>query len=95
MKMGETVTQARNAYLAEHPKARVETAGKEAAAHTRAHAFIVMRAYLVRCTLARAWAGLELAVEEGLRQLTPLCATEINSITYTGNGWSIKMEDPS
>jgi len=45
-------------------------------AHTRAHAFIVMLAYLVRCTLARAWAGLDLTVEEGLRQLTTLCATE-------------------
>jgi hypothetical protein len=36
-----------------------------------------MLAYLVRCTLARAWAGLDLTVEEGLRQLTSLCATEI------------------
>lgn len=46
-------------------------------AHTRAHAFIVMLAYLLRCTLARAWAGLDLTVEEGLRQLTTLCATEV------------------
>jgi len=46
-------------------------------AHTRAHAFIVMQAYLLRCTLARAWAGLNLTVEEGLRQLTTLCATEV------------------
>lgn len=46
-------------------------------AHTRAHAFIVTLAYLVRCTLARAWVGLDLTVEEGLRQLTTLCATEI------------------
>ena len=47
-------------------------------AHTRAHAFVVMLAYLVRCTLARAWAGLDLTVEEGLRQLTTLCATELH-----------------
>jgi hypothetical protein len=46
-------------------------------AHTRAHAFIVMLAYLLRCALARAWAGLDLTVEEGLRQLTTLCATEV------------------
>jgi len=46
-------------------------------AHTRAPAFVVMLAYLMRCTLARAWAGLELTVEEGLRQLTTLCATEV------------------
>jgi hypothetical protein len=46
-------------------------------AHTRAHAFVVMLAYLLRCTLARAWAGLDLTVEEGLRQLTTLCATEV------------------
>ena len=47
-------------------------------AHTRAHAFVVMLAYLLRCTLARAWAGLDLTVEEGLRQLTTLCATELH-----------------
>jgi hypothetical protein len=46
-------------------------------AHTRAHAFIVMLAYLLHYTLARAWAGLDLTVEEGLRQLTTLCATEV------------------
>jgi hypothetical protein len=46
-------------------------------AHTRAHAFVVMLAYLLRCTLARAWAGLDLTIEEGLRQLTTLCATEV------------------
>jgi hypothetical protein len=46
-------------------------------AHTRAHAFVVMLAYLLRCTLARAWAGLDLTVEEGLRQLTTLCTTEV------------------
>jgi hypothetical protein len=47
-------------------------------AHTRAHAFVVMLAYLLRCTLARAWAGLDLTVEEGLKQLSTLCATEIH-----------------
>jgi hypothetical protein len=46
-------------------------------AHTRAHAFIVMLAYLLHYTLARAWARLDLTVEEGLRQLTTLCATEV------------------
>jgi len=47
------------------------------AAHTRAHTFIVMLAYLLRCTLARAWANLDVTVEEGMRQLTTLCATEV------------------
>jgi hypothetical protein len=47
-------------------------------AHTRAHAFVVMLAYLLRCTLARAWAGLDLTVEEGLKQLSTLCATEMH-----------------
>jgi hypothetical protein len=44
-------------------------------AHTRAHAFVVMLAYLLRSTLARAWIALDLT--EGLRQLTTLCATEV------------------
>jgi len=48
------------------------------AAHTRAHAFVVMLAYLLRCALARAWAALDLTVEEGLRLLTTLCATEVD-----------------
>ena len=48
------------------------------AVHTRAHAFVVMLAYLLRCTLARAWAGLDLTVEEGLRQLSTLCAAELH-----------------
>jgi hypothetical protein len=47
------------------------------AAHTRAHTFTVMLAYLLRCTLARAWAKLDVTVEEGIRQLTTLCATEV------------------
>ena len=46
-------------------------------AHTRAHAFIVMLAYLLRRTLALAWVGLDLTAEEGLKQLTTLCATEV------------------
>ncbi len=37
-----------------------------------------MLAYLLRCTLARPWADLNLTVEEGLRQLTTLCATELH-----------------
>jgi hypothetical protein len=46
-------------------------------AHTRAHAFVVMLAYLLRCTLARAWVDLDLTVEEGLKELSTLCATEM------------------
>jgi hypothetical protein len=48
------------------------------APHTRAHAFTVMLAYLLRCALAHAWADLNITVEEGIRQLTTLCATEVH-----------------
>ncbi|PYT19627.1 MAG: hypothetical protein DMG57_44685 [Acidobacteria bacterium] len=37
----------------------------------------VMLAYLVRRELSRAWAALDVTVEEGLQQLQTLCSTEI------------------
>ena len=46
-------------------------------AHTRAHVFIVMLAYRLRCELEAAWRHLDLTVEEGLEQLSTLCADEI------------------
>ena len=45
--------------------------------HTRGHVLAVMLAYLVRRELSRAWAALDVTVEEGLQQLQTLCSTEI------------------
>jgi len=45
--------------------------------NTRGHALVVMLAYLIVRHLRQAWADLDLTVEEGLEQLTTLCATEI------------------
>ena len=47
------------------------------AGHTRAHAFVVMVAYRIVKALAERWSALDITVEEGLKQLTQLCATEI------------------
>ena len=46
-------------------------------AHTRAHVFIVMLAYLLRLELEAAWREFDLTVEEGVKQLSTLCATEV------------------
>lgn len=43
---------------------------------TRGHAFIVMLAYLLRLKLKDAWWDLDITVEEGLKQLSTLCAME-------------------
>ena len=56
----------------------------QTAAHTRAHVFIVMLALLLRKELERAWRGLDLTVEEGLAQLSTLCAHEIVLPTRAG-----------
>ncbi len=44
---------------------------------TRGHAFIVMLAYRIIQELAQRWHNIELTVEEGLKELTTLCATEM------------------
>ena len=44
---------------------------------TRGHAFVVMLAYRIVRHLRQAWAEFDLTVEEGLEQLTTLCATQI------------------
>jgi len=44
---------------------------------TRGHVFVVMLAYLIRCELQRAWAELDLTVEEGLNSLKTLCTMSI------------------
>lgn len=46
-------------------------------ASTRGHAFVVMLAYLIIMKLSQAWGEFDLTVEEGLRQLTTLCSTEV------------------
>jgi len=45
--------------------------------HTRGHVLVVMLAYLIRRELSRAWAGLNVTVEEGLAQLATLCSMEV------------------
>lgn len=47
------------------------------AEHTRGHVLVVMLAYRIRRALSRAWAALDVTVEEGLHQLQTLCSTEI------------------
>jgi hypothetical protein len=44
---------------------------------TRGHVFVVMLAYLLRRELERAWAALDLTVEEGLGALKTLCTMHI------------------
>jgi hypothetical protein len=47
------------------------------AANTQAHALTAMLALKVRRVLEQAWRGLEVTVEEGLRQLEQLCVMEL------------------
>ena len=44
---------------------------------TRGHVLVVMLAYLIVRELQRAWASLDVTVEEGLQQLSTLCSMEI------------------
>lgn len=44
---------------------------------TRGHAFVVMLAYRIAQELAERWCEIELTVEEGINELSTLCATEI------------------
>lgn len=46
-------------------------------ANTRGHVLVVMLAYLIRRELSRAWAKLDVTVEEGLTQLATLSSIEI------------------
>lgn len=43
---------------------------------TRGHVFVVMLAYLLRRRLATAWREIDSTIEEGLKQLSSLCAVE-------------------
>lgn len=46
------------------------------AERTRAHVFTVMLAYRLRLVLEEAWRSLDITVEEGLKQLSTLCAVQ-------------------
>jgi transposase len=61
------------------------------AEHTRGHVFAVMLAYLIRRALSRAWATLDVTVEEGLHQLQMLCATEVK---VEGGGSCLRIPTP-
>ncbi|MEI6415871.1 MAG: IS1634 family transposase, partial [Pseudomonadota bacterium] len=45
---------------------------------TRGHVFVVMLAYLIRRMLEKAWSGLDVTVEEGLKQLSTLCSIQVD-----------------
>jgi len=44
---------------------------------TRAHVFTIMLAYLIAYKLRRLWQKIEFTVEEGVDELSSLCATEV------------------
>jgi len=44
---------------------------------TRGHVFVVMLAYLIIAELSRCWRDLDTTVEEGIKALSSLCATEV------------------
>lgn len=47
------------------------------ASRTRGHVFIVMLAYRIVQELAKRWSGISLTVEEGIKELSTLCATDM------------------
>jgi hypothetical protein len=58
---------------------------------TRAHALVVMLAYMIRRELSRAWAPFDVTVEEGLDQLKTLCSTEVK---VKGGGSCLRIPTP-
>ncbi len=60
-------------------------------ANTRGHVLVVMLAYLIRRELSRAWASLDLTVEEGLEQLKTICSMEIK---VSGGGSCLQIPKP-
>jgi transposase len=62
------------------------------AEHTRGHVLVVMLAYLIRRELSRAWASLDVTVEEGLHQLQTLGSTEIQ---VEGGGSCVRIPTPN
>ena len=60
-------------------------------ANTRGQVLVVMLAYLVRRELQRAWASMDLSVEEGLQQLKTLCSMELK---LKGGGSCLQIPAP-
>jgi len=48
------------------------------ATRTRGHALVVMLGYVMVQELSRRWCEIDVTVEEGIKQLTTLCATELH-----------------
>ena len=44
---------------------------------TRAHVFSIMLAYMIAFELRRLWRDIEITIEEGIGELSSLCATEV------------------
>jgi len=61
------------------------------AAHTRAHVLIVMLAYRLRWELQAEWHDLDITVEEGLTQLSTLCADQV---TIGGQSGYLSIPEP-
>jgi hypothetical protein len=53
------------------------------ATRTRAHVFVIMLAYLLAYQLRRLWHEVELTVEEGIAELTSICAIELTLSNQT------------
>ena len=58
---------------------------------TRGHVLVVMLAYLIIRTLRKAWATLDMTVEEGINQLSTLCSMEIK---VKDHGSCLKIPQP-
>jgi hypothetical protein len=61
------------------------------AVNTRGHVLVVMLAYLIVRELKRAWADLDLTVEEGLEHLKGLCAVEMK---LKGGASCLRLSNP-
>jgi transposase len=61
---------------------------------TRGHAFVVMLAYRITQELAKRWSHLNLTVQEGISQLSTLCAEEV-IINGKPHCYKIPQPDPS
>lgn len=62
--------------------------------NTRGHALVVMLAYLIVRQLRRAWADLDLTVEEGLSQLATLSTMRVRVSRDQGGGEAHKIPRP-
>ena len=58
---------------------------------TRGHVFVVMLAYKIVQELAERWRAIDLTVEEGIKELSTLCAIEIE---MNGNGKINQIPEP-